>query len=183
MYAVIVSGGQQFKVKNGDTVQVEKIEKGIGEKVEFEQVLLLSNGKDIKIGAPYLEKTKVVGEIVEQGRHKKIHIIKFRRRKHSMKQQGHRQYYTAVRIVEVAGEKLAPTKAAAKPVATEKKVEAKAAPAKKAAAKAPAKKTTEKKAEAKPAAKKAAPKKTEAKAADKKPAAKKVPAKKTESKK
>lgn len=182
MYAIILAGGKQYKVKAGDVVKVEKIESGVGEAVSFDKVLMLIDGDNVKLGTPYLDGEVVKGEIVEQGRHKKVHIIKFRRRKHSMKHMGHRQYYTAVSITEVAGKKAAATTAKAT-VATKKEAPAteKAVAAKPKTAKAAVEQTTT--AAKKPAAKVAtsAAKKPVAKkattAAAKKPAAKK-PAKK-----
>ena len=103
MYAVIKTGGKQYRVEEGDTLRVEKIEVATGESVDFDQVLLVADGDDVKVGQPLLEGAKVTAEVVEQGRHKKIKIVKFRRRKHSMKRQGHRQNYTAVRITDIAG--------------------------------------------------------------------------------
>lgn len=103
MYAVIVSGGKQHKVKPGLVVSLEKIEKGIGEAVEFDQVLLVGNDTGIKLGTPLVTAAKVIGEVVEQGRGDKVRIIKFRRRKHHMKRQGHRQYFTKVKITEIQG--------------------------------------------------------------------------------
>ena len=90
MYAVIKTGGKQYRVEEGDTLRVEKIEVATGESVDFDQVLLVADGDDVKVGQPLLEGAKVTAEVVEQGRHKKIKIVKFRRRKHSRKQQGHR---------------------------------------------------------------------------------------------
>ena len=96
MYAVIKTGGKQYRVEEGDVVRIEKIEVATGESVDFDQVLLVANGDDVKVGQPMLDGAKVTAEVLEQGRHKKIKIVKFRRRKHSRKQQGHRQWYTAV---------------------------------------------------------------------------------------
>ncbi|MFZ9034876.1 MAG: 50S ribosomal protein L21 [Francisellaceae bacterium] len=101
MFAIIKSGGKQYKVKAGTVVKLEKIEKGVGETVEFDHVLMLQNGDEVKVGSPIVEGAKVIAEVIEQGRHKKVNIIKFKRRKHSMKRQGHRQYFTAVKIVNV----------------------------------------------------------------------------------
>ncbi len=98
MYAVIISGGQQYRVSEGDTLKLEKIALDVGSTVNFDKVLMVANGNDIKMGKPYVDGGKVVGSVVSQGRHKKIHILKFRRRKHHMKQMGHRQYYTEVKI-------------------------------------------------------------------------------------
>jgi len=101
MYAVIVSGGKQHRVKEGETLKLEKIEVETGASVEFDQVLLVSNGDDVKVGAPVVAGAKVTAEVVSHGRHKKIKIIKFRRRKHHMKQQGHRQWFTEVKITGI----------------------------------------------------------------------------------
>lgn len=103
MYAIIATGGKQYKVSKGDVVQIEKLEDAVGAVVEFDQVLMVSDGegKDIKIGAPLVDGAKVIGEIEDQVRADKIEIIKFRRRKHHMKRQGHRQYLTKVKIKEI----------------------------------------------------------------------------------
>lgn len=103
MYAVIKTGGKQYRVEEGDVVRIEKIEVATGESVDFDQVLLVANGDDVKVGQPMLEGAKVTAEVLEQARHKKIKIVKFRRRKHSRKQQGHRQWYTAVKITGIQG--------------------------------------------------------------------------------
>lgn len=102
MYAVIVSGGKQHRVEEGETLKLEKIEVAPGETVTFDQVLLVKNGDDLKIGAPLVEGGKVTAEVVSQGRHDKVKIVKFRRRKHSMKQAGHRQWYTEVKITGIS---------------------------------------------------------------------------------
>ena len=102
MYAVIVTGGKQYRVEEGQTLKVEKIETATGESIELEQVLLIGNGDDVKIGQPVVEGAKVTAEIVAHGRHKKVKIIKFRRRKHSMKQMGHRQWFTEIKITSIA---------------------------------------------------------------------------------
>ena len=98
MYAIIATGGKQYKAAKGDVLQIEKLEAEVGDEVEFDQVLMVSDDKNIQIGTPYVEGAKVVGEIKNQIRGDKIEIIKFRRRKHSMKKQGHRQYLTEVKI-------------------------------------------------------------------------------------
>ena len=103
MYAVIKTGGKQYRVEEGDVVRIEKIEVATGESVDFDQVLLVANGDDVKVGQPMLDGAKVTAEVLEQGRHKKIKIVKFRRRKHSRKQQGHRQWYPAVKITGIQG--------------------------------------------------------------------------------
>lgn len=103
MYAVIKTGGKQYRVEEGDILRVEKIEVGTGDTIDFDQVLLVADGDDIKVGQPLVDGAKVSAEVVEQGRHKKIHVVKFRRRKHHRKQQGHRQWYTAVKITGIQG--------------------------------------------------------------------------------
>ena len=103
MYAIIKSGGKQYKVAEGQVVKLEKIELGIGEKVEFDTVLMAETTEgEVKVGTPTVEGAKVVAEVVEQGRNEKVKIMKFRRRKHSMKQQGHRQYFTAVKVSSIS---------------------------------------------------------------------------------
>ncbi|KZZ04079.1 50S ribosomal protein L21 [Oleibacter sp. HI0075] len=94
MYAVVVTGGKQYRVEEGQTLKVEKLEVATGENVELEKVLLIGNGDDVKIGAPVVEGAKVTAEVVNHGRHKKVKIMKFKRRKHHMKQMGHRQWFT-----------------------------------------------------------------------------------------
>jgi large subunit ribosomal protein L21 len=102
MYAVIVTGGKQYRVEEGQTLKVEKIELATGDSLNLEQVLLVGNGDDVKIGQPVVEGAKVTAEIVAHGRHKKVKIIKFRRRKHSMTQMGHRQWFTELRITSIS---------------------------------------------------------------------------------
>ena len=103
MYAVVVTGGKQYRVEEGQTLKVEKLEVATGDKIELEKVLLIGNNDDVKIGAPVVEGAKVVAEVVAHGRHKKIKIIKFKRRKHHMKQMGHRQWFTELKITSIAG--------------------------------------------------------------------------------
>jgi large subunit ribosomal protein L21 len=101
MYAVIVTGGKQYKVAEGEFLKVEKLEVATGESVTFDRVLLVGNGDDVTIGAPVVDGAKVVAEVVSQGRHDKVRIIKFRRRKHHMKRQGHRQWFTEIKITGI----------------------------------------------------------------------------------
>ncbi len=103
MYAVIVSGGKQHRVKEGETLKLEKLEVETGGSVEFDRVLLVVNGDDVKVGAPVVEGAKVAAEVVAHGRGDKVTIIKFRRRKHHMKRQGHRQWFTEVKITGIQG--------------------------------------------------------------------------------
>lgn len=101
MYAVITSGGKQFRVEEGQTLKLEKLAADVGSKVSFDDVLMVANGDDIKVGGPFVKGVKVAAVVVGQGRHKKIHIMKFRRRKHHQKQMGHRQYFTEVKIEKI----------------------------------------------------------------------------------
>lgn len=104
MFAVIETGGKQYKVKPGQRLRVETLAGEAGDSISFDKVLLIASGdSDVAVGAPYLDGKTVSATIAEHGRHKKIHVIKFRRRKHSMKQQGHRQNYTEVVIGTIDG--------------------------------------------------------------------------------
>ena len=101
MYAVFQSGGKQHRVSEGQVVRLEKLELATGATVEFDSVLMVVNGEDVKIGAPVVAGAKVVAEVVAQGRGDKVKIVKSRRRKHSRKQQGHRQWFTEVKITGI----------------------------------------------------------------------------------
>jgi large subunit ribosomal protein L21 len=102
MYAVIVSGGKQHRVEEGETLKLEKLNIEVGASVDFDSVLLVVNGEDVKIGAPDVQGAKVSAEIVSHGRGKKVRIMKFKRRKHHMKQMGHRQWFTEVKITGIS---------------------------------------------------------------------------------
>lgn len=129
MYAIIETGGKQYRVQEGDVLTIEKLNVEAGDKVEFDKVLVLAGEGDLKVGAPYVEGAKVFGEVVENGKGQKVIIFKYKSKKDYRKKQGHRQPYTMVKIESLGGS--APKKAA-----PAKKAEAKAAPAKKAEAKA-----------------------------------------------
>lgn len=103
MYAVIQTGGKQYRVEPGQTVVVEKLEGDKGANVVFDQVLLVSSGDGgtVNVGKPTLAGAKVTGEIVEQGRGDKLVVFKFRRRKNYVRRNGHRQDYTAVKIAAI----------------------------------------------------------------------------------
>ncbi|WP_111498192.1 MULTISPECIES: 50S ribosomal protein L21 [Marinobacter] len=103
MYAVIVSGGKQHRVAEGDVLKLEKIEVETGSNVEFDRVLLVADGDSVKVGEPVVDGATVSAEVVRHGRGDKVNIIKFRRRKHSMKRQGHRQWFTEVKITGIKG--------------------------------------------------------------------------------
>jgi large subunit ribosomal protein L21 len=103
MYAIFESGGKQHRVVVGETLKLEKIDFATGGSVEFNKVYLIADGADIKIGAPVVEGATVTAEVIAQGRADKVKIIKFRRRKHHMKRQGHRQWFTEVKITAIKG--------------------------------------------------------------------------------
>jgi large subunit ribosomal protein L21 len=98
MYAVVATGGKQYRVQEGDTLRIEKIPGDVGAKVAFDRVLMVSDGDDVKIGQPVLENAVVNGTIVEQGKGRKILVFKYKRRKRYRRKQGHRQLFTAVKI-------------------------------------------------------------------------------------
>jgi len=102
MYAVIQTGGKQYRVEEGTTLKIEKLELGMGDSIEFDNVLMVQSDDAVKIGQPYVDGSKVTATVVAQGRHKKVKIIKFRRRKHHMKQMGHRQYYTEIQVTGIS---------------------------------------------------------------------------------
>ena len=103
MYAVIQSGGKQYRVAEGELLKLELIDAEPGSTIEFDKVLMVANGDNVQVGAPLVAGGKVSAEVVTHGRHDKVTIIKFRRRKHHMKRQGHRQYYTEIEITGIAG--------------------------------------------------------------------------------
>ena len=181
MYAVFRSGGKQYRAVKGDVLRLEKIEADEGATIKFDEVLLLGEGSDIKVGSPLLSGSTVSGKVVRQGKSKKIPVVKFKRRQNYLRQGSHRQFFTEVEITGItgAGAKKAAGTAAHKAADTAAHASAaKAEAAEKPAAKKVAKKTAAKKAAAKkaaakkPAAKKAAAKKTAAKKTAKKAAAK-----------
>jgi len=103
MYAVIRSGGKQYRVAPGDVLRVEKLPVEAGQTVEIDEVLMVGDDGESRVGEPLLAGVKVSAEVVGHGRGDKVHILKFRRRKHHMKRQGHRQYYTALKITGIQG--------------------------------------------------------------------------------
>ena len=103
MYAVIQTGGKQYRVKSGEQVKVESLAAEVGASVSFDRVLMLGEGDGVKVGAPFLSGAAVKATVVAQGRGEKIRIFKLRRRKHYAKTQGHRQGFTEVRIDEIVG--------------------------------------------------------------------------------
>lgn len=103
MYAVIETGGKQYRVQEGSVLRVEKLAAEAGAPVEFDRVLLIADGENIRCGSPYLEGGKVTATVSAQGKGRTVEIVKFRRRKHHRKQAGHRQPYTEVRVTGIAG--------------------------------------------------------------------------------
>ena len=103
MYAVIQTGGKQYRVKSGEQVKVELLAAEVGATVSFDRVLMLGEGDGARVGAPFVDGAAVKATVVAQGRGEKIRIFKLRRRKHFAKTQGHRQGFTEVRIDEIVG--------------------------------------------------------------------------------
>ena len=101
MYAVIKTGGKQYRVSPGEEVRFERLEGSVGDTIAFEQVLLTSDGKEVKIGEPYIKNSGVVGRITCQGKAKKIVVFKYKRRKGYSRKQGHRQHFTLVKIENI----------------------------------------------------------------------------------
>ena len=101
MYAVIATGGKQYKVTKGETLRVEKLAGDEGETVKLDRVLMVADGDKISVGSPVLDKASVTAKITAQGRGDKVEIVKFRRRKHSRTQMGHRQSYTEIEVTDI----------------------------------------------------------------------------------
>lgn len=102
MYAVIKTGGKQYRVSEGDRLRVELLDAEAGSEVSFDQVMLVGSGESVKVGTPLVAGAVVKGLVEDHGRGDKVIIIKFRRRKHYRKKQGHRQYYTQVKITGIS---------------------------------------------------------------------------------
>jgi large subunit ribosomal protein L21 len=103
MYAVIVTGGRQYRVAQGEVLRVEKIAADVGAEVKLDQVLLVGEGEGVTVGAPLVAGALVTAKVKSHGRADKIRIVKFRRRKHYRKEMGHRQHYTEIEIVGITG--------------------------------------------------------------------------------
>ena len=98
MYAVVNTGGKQYKVQKGETLRIEKIPGAVGSSVTFDKVLMVADGENIRVGQPVLENVAVQAQIVEQDKAKKILVFKYKRRKRYRRKNGHRQPFTAIRI-------------------------------------------------------------------------------------
>jgi large subunit ribosomal protein L21 len=107
-YAVIKTGGKQYRVASGDEVRFERLTGEVGETVAFDQVLLFSDGETIEVGRPLVENSEVVGRITHHGKSKKVMIYKYKRRKDYRRKKGHRQQFTLVRIEDIKGLKAEP---------------------------------------------------------------------------
>ena len=103
MYAVIATGGKQYRVELGEVLRVEKIDGDVGSPVSFDKVLMVSDGESLNVGQPLLDNVTVMGHIIEQDKAKKIIVFKYKRRKRYRRKQGHRQPFTAVRIDSIEG--------------------------------------------------------------------------------
>ncbi|QVL46037.1 MAG: 50S ribosomal protein L21 [Methylophilaceae bacterium] len=137
MYAVIKTGGKQYKVAAGDYLKVEKLDGDVGSKVVIDKILMVADGDNVTIGSPLVAGAKVNATVLSHGKGDKVMIFKFHRRKHYRKTQGHRQSYTEIQIDDINGKgtvKAAAKPAAAKATVAEKPVAAKKPAAKKAAA-------------------------------------------------
>ena len=104
MYAVIQTGGKQYRVAQGDTLRVEKLAADPGAAIELDKVLMLGEGEDVKVGKPYVEGGKVTATVKAHGRSKKVKIVKFKRRKQYLKRQGHRQWYTELEVTGISAD-------------------------------------------------------------------------------
>ncbi|HJL80764.1 MAG: 50S ribosomal protein L21 [Gammaproteobacteria bacterium] len=109
MYAIIKTGGKQYRVTKGEKLKLEKLDAEIGKKVVFDEVLSVGEGADLKIGTPYLKDATVEAKVLEEGKSKKIEVVKFKRRKNYKRNFGHRQHYSLVEITNITVKK-APSK-------------------------------------------------------------------------
>mgnify|MGYP004004283095 FL=1 len=101
MFAVLNTGGKQYKVSQGDLIEVEKLDSDVGDKVTLSQVLMVGEGEKVEVGSPYVSNCKVTGEVVEQGKGAKIIVFKKKRRKNYRRKKGHRQFFTQLKITEI----------------------------------------------------------------------------------
>lgn len=155
MYAVFRSGGKQYRASQGERLRLERLDAEEGAEISFDEVLLIGEGTDVKVGTPTVSGGSVTAKVVQQGKSRKVSVVKFKRRQNYLRQGSHRQFFTEVEITGISTDG-APVKAKAAP-----KAEAKPAAKKKAAKKAAAKKpATKKKTKKKTAKKKAAKKKS-----------------------
>lgn len=102
MFAVIETGGKQYRVESGTRLSVEKLDAEVGSEVNFDRVLMIANDENVQVGTPLVEGASVTGTVVEQGRQRKIRVIKFKRRKSYLRRHGHRQHFTSVEITDIS---------------------------------------------------------------------------------
>jgi large subunit ribosomal protein L21 len=102
MYAVIQTGGKQYRVAQGATLRVEKLDAEQGATVELDKVLMIADGDAVQVGRPFLDGSRVTATVKAHGRARKVRILKFKRRKHHMKQQGHRQWFTELEVTGIS---------------------------------------------------------------------------------
>ena len=143
MYAVFRTGGKQYRATEGDRIRVERLEAEEGDSIEFDEVLLVGEGSDVKVGSPLVSGSKIKAKVTAQGRSKKVVVLKFKRRKNYKRVKGHRQHFTEIEIVSITS--AAPKKASAtkkKTTTVQKKAAKKKVAKKKAAKKKVAKKST-----------------------------------------
>ena len=103
MFAVFESGGKQHRVAEGEVLRVEKLAAAPGDNIVFDKVLLIADGDAVSVGKPYVSGGKVTAEVMSEGRHKKVVVLKFKRRKDYLRRQGHRQWFTEVKITGISG--------------------------------------------------------------------------------
>ena len=103
MFAVIATGGKQYRVQEGSVLRIQKLVADKGAEVEFDQVLLIGKGADVKLGAPFLSGGKVTATVQAHGKGEKVRIVKFRRRKHYKREKNHRQEYTEIKVTGIVG--------------------------------------------------------------------------------
>lgn len=161
MYAVFRSGGKQYRASTGERLKLERLVAEEGSNITFDQILLVGEGSDIKVGSPTLAGATVSAKVLKQGKSKKVTVVKFKRRQNYLRQGTHRQFFTEVEITDISSsggakaakadtaKEAAPKKAATKKAATKKAATKKAAPKKAAAKKTATKKAAPKKAAAK----------------------------------
>ena len=101
MYAIVEIGSQQYRVSKGDEIEIQKLEGEIGQRIEFKNVLLIADGEDVAVGQPTVKDAKVMGELIGQGKEKKVIAFQRRRRKDSKRKQGHRQPFTRIKIIDI----------------------------------------------------------------------------------
>ena len=104
MFAVLNTGGKQYKLSQGDFIQVEKLESNTGDTITLDQVLMVGEGENVEVGSPFVSGCKVIGEVVAQGKGSKIIVFKKKRRKNYRRKNGHRQLFTQLKITEITKE-------------------------------------------------------------------------------